>query len=214
MSRKISKHELVLNIFEPDEKTGISNWKTREELENTGLSLGNNGNTRHGTCFGVNEYEWDIKRKNNTHSGKIEQIRTSGFNSDIKSKRTISNKIRDYYKGCSCVVCGTKDIIIDHKNDLYNDTRVLDVKTQTIEDFQPLCNSCNLRKRSVCKQSKESGKRYGATNIPMLEIYGIDFIKGDETLDIHNPKAMEGTYWHDPVAFIKSIKSTNCLTTD
>ena len=81
----------------------------------------------------------------------------------------------------------------------------MNINTQTKEDFQPLCNSCNLRKRQVCKKSKELGKRYKATKIPILKIFGIDFIKGDETLDLHNPNAMEGTYWYDPIEFMKVI---------
>jgi hypothetical protein len=51
----------------------------------------------------------------------------------------------------------------------------------------------------------KSGKRYGATNIPSLSVFGVDFIQGDETFDINDPNAMVGTYWYDPIAFIKEI---------
>ena len=56
-------------------------------------------------------------------------------------------------------------------------------------------------------KSKELGKRYKATNIPMLKVFGIDFIEGDETLDINNPNAMVGTYWYDPIKFMNYIYS-------
>ena len=108
-----------------------------------------------------------------------------------------------------CVACGSKsDLTTDHKNDLYNDPRVLDMKTQKREDFQCLCRHCNLLKRQICKKTKEEKKRYGATNIPGIAIFGVDFIEGDETFDINNPNAMVGTYWYDVVAFMEHIKNS------
>ena len=106
-----------------------------------------------------------------------------------------------------CVVCGSKsDLVTDHKNDLYNDSRVLNETTQTVDDFQCLCNHCNLQKRQVSKKTKETMTRYPATKIPGLAVFGIDFIEGNATLDLNDPKAMVGTYWYDPVAFMKAIK--------
>jgi hypothetical protein len=49
-------------------------------------------------------------------------------------------------------------------------------------------------------------KRYGATNISSLSVFGIDFINGDETYDISDINAMKGTYWYDPVQFMKILK--------
>ena len=54
----------------------------------------------------------------------------------------------------------------------------------------------------------KTGKRYGATNIPHLSVFGIDFIEGDETFDKDNINAMVGTYWHDPVKFMEYINIT------
>ena len=53
---------------------------------------------------------------------------------------------------------------------------------------------------------RETGKRYGATNIPMLKVFGIDFIEGDETYDPKDINAMVGTFWYDPIEFMKKIK--------
>lgn len=61
--------------------------------------------------------------------------------------RNISKNIKREITSLSCVICGTTSTICDHKNDLYNDMNVLDLKKQTINDFQPLCNHCNLQKR-------------------------------------------------------------------
>ena len=202
---KQSKLLLVKSIFEPDEN-GLSDWKTREELSTTELKLSNNGNSRYGIMYGVSQYEWKIKRKNDTATGRIEKIRTTGLNDNDSSSRPISRAIRAHFKGHNCVVCATSEIIIDHKNDLYNDPRVLNKDTQVPDDFQPLCNACNLRKRAVCTKTKEEGKRFGATNIPQFAIFGIDFIQGDETYDENDPNAMVGTYWYDPVKFMEYIK--------
>ena len=55
-------------------------------------------------------------------------IKTENKARPIKSE--ISTKIKS---GC-CVVCGSKSqLVCDHKNDLYNDPRVLDEKTQVIQ---------------------------------------------------------------------------------
>mgnify|MGYP001461460011 CR=1 FL=1 len=205
MSKKPKNYELVLSIFKPNED-GISEWKTREELDTTLLKLGNNGNTRHGVVFGVSKFLWEIKRQNDKCTGRIEKLRTIGINKDINEGAPIGKHIRNFYAGKSCVVCASKSsMVIDHKNDLYNDPRVLNVKTQIPDDFQPLCNACNLRKREVCKKSKQLGKRFGATNIAQFAKFGIDFIEGDETLNLDDPNAMRGTYWYDPVEFMEYV---------
>ena len=66
-------------------------------------------------------------------------------------QRPISKHIHKNITSLSCVVCGTRNTICDHKNDLYNDSRVLSLETQLISDFQPLCNHCNLQKRQICR---------------------------------------------------------------
>ena len=123
------------------------------------------------------------------------------------STRSIRDDIRKEILQRPCVSCGTNSRIeVDHKNDLYNDPRVLCLSTQELNDFQPLCKHCNDQKRQVIKRTKETGRRYAATNIPALAPFGIDFIKGDETYDPEDIHAMEGTYWYDPVEFATKIK--------
>lgn len=138
---------------------------------------------------------------------KIQYIKIHGIDSD-EPNRTIRKDIKDFYSKLPCVHCGTtSNLVCDHKNDLYNDTRVLNTKTQTLDDFQSLCTHCNLLKRQVCKETLIKNKRYPATKIPCLKIWNIEFTKGDETLDITDPNAMIGTYWYDPIDFHKKIKS-------
>jgi len=211
-SFKLTKKQLAIdNLFKPN-KESISDWISKEKIDgNYELKWGNNGVTRHGLFYKDDRYIWEFKRKNDKPSGKIEAIRTNGINKEkiFRKNRPIRDDIDKYYKSQSCVVCSSKsNLVTDHKNDLYNNPRVLDTKTQTKEDFQCLCNRCNLLKREIAKKTIQTGKRYGATNIGILSVFGIDFSEGDETFDENNVDAMVGTYWYDPAKFSIYIKTT------
>lgn len=198
------KQKLVDEIFKPN-KEGISNWKTRKELESTSLKLTLNGNSRNGFFYNDKRYIWEKFPKRT----KLLKLRTIGLNKKNNTyiNRAIHPDIKKYWKKFPCCVCGTKsNLECDHKNDLYNDGRISSMAGQKIEDFQSLCGHCNSRKRQVMIKVKELGKRYGATNIPMLKTFGIDFIKGGDTYDPHNINAMEGTFWYDPVSFMECVK--------
>ena len=204
MSKLSVKQLLVNEVFNPNDD-GVSEWVSREILDESPLKWGNNGIGRHGIYFGDNRFIWEKQGK-----GKITALRTIGFSDDYLygAVRPIRNDIHKYIKSHPCVVCGSRsDLRTDHKNDLYNDPRVLNAETQTVEDFQCLCNHCNLQKRQVALRTILEGKRIGATTIPTLAVWGIDFIEGDETIDTNDIYAMKGTYWYDPVAFMKEIRS-------
>ena len=125
---------------------------------------------------------------------------------NLSSARPISQAIRDALGECPCVVCGSNsNIEIDHKNGLYNDPRVLNIHTQTVDDFQPLCKHCNDQKRQTIKKMKETGIRHSACDIPSLRMLGFDYNRGDETYDINDPNTMVGTYWYDPTQFMRYI---------
>ena len=123
---------------------------------------------------------------------KIHSLKTKN------TSRPIREDIKEHYKTHACVVCGSKsNLICDHKNDLYDDTRVLDMKTQKLEDFQSLCTHCNLQKRQVCKKEKETKIIYQAKNIPMMAVF--------------NPPDVtkkEDSYWYDPIMFCKKMNKT------
>jgi len=206
--KKLTKKQKIVNkIFKPN-KYGISVWKTRNELSNTELKLSRNGNCRHGKYFNDCRFIWEKKNEKRTAVA----LRTIGFdiyNNQHIIKRSIRKDIKNYHYKTGCVCCGSKsDLVIDHKNDLYNDPKVLNVLTQTVSDFQCLCNHCNLQKRQVCISTKKYNRRYGATNIPQLKIFGVDFIVGDESFDINDVNALKGTYWYDPIEFMKHIKDS------
>ena len=203
-SSKLSKKQIEVDkLFKPGHD-GKSRWVSRGEIsENSILDWGKNGIARHGIYFGDKRYLWEKEGKN-----AITALRTVGRSySEFYGKlRPIRTDIKRYHKSTGCVVCGShSDLVIDHKNDLYNDLRVLNTSTQTIEDFQCLCNHCNLQKKQISKVTRKTMRRFAATKIQSLAIFDIDFIEGDESLDISNVNAMVGTYWYDPVEFMKQI---------
>jgi len=119
--------------------------------------------------------------------------------------RPIQKQIHREITNRSCVVCGTQSTICDHKNDLYNDSRVLDKYTQLVTDFQPLCNHCNLQKRQVCKTELQTGIIYSAKNIERYRVYPFEFPWEKKAFDKSDIHCKEGTYWFDPVEFDRKI---------
>lgn len=130
-------------------------------------------------------------------------IKLCGFQNLDCINRSVRSDIKNIIQSLPCVHCGTtSNIEVDHKNGLYNDKRVLNINTQRLEDFQPLCKHCNDLKRQTIKEMKNTGIRYPATKIPIIRKLGIKYTQGNENYDINDPNTMIGTYWYDPVDFI------------
>ena len=135
-----------------------------------------------------------------TKGDTVEYIKFFGMADKEIIDEGIRSDIRNTICKLPCVHCGIKEEIqCDHKNDLKNDPRVLITKTQTLDDFQPLCRSCNDKKRNALQYTKKNGVRYPASKI--LPGWMADFTIGDETLDLNDPNWYKGTYWGDCVAF-------------
>lgn len=128
-------------------------------------------------------------------------------------KRSIKEEIISKIKTSPCVNCGTNsELICDHKNDLYNNPRVLDIKTQTEDDFQCLCNRCNLLKRQVCKVEKQTNKLYSAKNIPKYSVFNCPFPWELKAFDINDPDLKKDTYWYDPIEFNNKVYLYSSIT--
>ena len=112
----------------------------------------------------------------------------------------------------SCVVCGTQETVCDHKNDFYNDDRVLNTKTQLITDFQPLCNHCNLQKKQIRKNEEKNKKLFSAKNIKRYTIYQFEFPLEKKAYDVTDINNKNGTFWFDPVEFDKNIYYYSTIT--
>jgi hypothetical protein len=121
-------------------------------------------------------------------------------------QRPISKNIDIKIKKQKCVSCGSSsDIICDHKNDLYNDEDVLNTKTQSISDFQPLCNHCNLLKRQIHKDEKKNNKLFSAKNLQKYDIIPFQFPWEKYCFNITDKHIKKDTYWYDPVEFNNKI---------
>jgi 5-methylcytosine-specific restriction endonuclease McrA len=196
--------KLVETIFTPDNETGVSDWKTREEIDVTGLRLGNNGNIRYGKPWS-NKYEWEIERVNNKPRGKPLRFRTIGFSREKFKSRPIRDDIR---KGLlknnkTCCHCGAhKDLCIDHKNDMYNDDRVLNKETQSADDFQVLCNRCNKDyKHQANEREKKTRIVHSIKDLNLMPYSNDKFIYPWESAikkyDESDINCKIYTYWYD-----------------
>ena len=126
-------------------------------------------------------------------------------------RRPISKEISNKIKSKNCVVCGTNtEIICDHKNDLYNDPRVLDINAQRVDDFQTLCNHCNLQKRQVSKDEVKNDRIYSAKNMLAYRAYPFDFPWEKKVFDTKDINCKTDTYWYDPVEFNRKIYCYAC----
>jgi hypothetical protein len=120
--------------------------------------------------------------------------------------RPIREDIGRQIRSQACVSCGSKsEIICDHKNDMYNDSAVLIKTQQVIDDFQPLCNHCNLQKRQIFREEVAAGKIYSAKNLEKYRWYFFEFPWEKKHFDLKDPKTKEHTYWYDPVEFNRKI---------
>jgi len=120
-------------------------------------------------------------------------------------KRNINANIHRIITSECCVVCGTHKTVCDHKNDFYNDDRVLDVNRQYISDFQSLCNHCNLQKRQVTKMEHLHKKLFSAKDIPRYRVYPFIFPWEKKLYDKEDINCKVDTYWYDPVEFDRKV---------
>ena len=142
--------------------------------------------------------------KKNIRSGII-GIFVHSLRKNIISRYIRPDILKEIHK-LSCVICGTNtEICCDHKNDIYNDDRVLDKETQNISDFQPLCNHCNLQKRQVFKDETKLNKIYSAKKLKRFQIYPFEFPWEKKIFDLKDITTKKDTYWYDPVEFEQKI---------
>jgi hypothetical protein len=143
------------------------------------------------------------------NNNKYKNIKINGIiGIFIHSKRYVNDNhpininIKNKLKNKSCVSCGSNtNIIIDHKNDLYNDLRVLNIYTQNINDFQPLCNHCNLQKRTILIKEKQNNKIYSAKNIQKYSFIDFEIPFEKYNYDINDINFKSDSYWYDPINF-------------
>jgi hypothetical protein len=167
----MTKTELFLELVKPD-KNGKSRWAFISEFvgKYKELQLGNGGSWCRASSSLAKNYIIKVD-KTKTKGNSIDAIRLNGFNKKKFFNQNIRKDIKDYYKTKKCVMLGINGnsentkIEIDHKDGRKDKDNVSDIKTQRVEDFQPLSKAANDVKRQICKYCKQTDKRWDAKNI-------------------------------------------------
>ena len=196
----MTKTELFIKLAQPNEN-GISRWVDIDEFvgEYASLTFGNGASWARKESTLAKRYiiEFD---KSITPGNGIDRIRLSGFNDGDYSQH-IRADIKRAIKARRCVVLGTSNPEVDHKNGMKNEDRVMRNEDQRLEDFQPLSKAANDAKRQYCKECMRTGIRYDAKKLG----YPMSYYKG--FAEHHNePNACEGCYWYDPIEFKKHLQ--------
>jgi len=157
--------------------------------------------------IGIYNENPDIQRRTRA---AVHFIKFYGKKEEPSPTYPIREDIKEYYRKLPCAHCTrepTNDFPTqcDHKNDLYNDPRVLCMDTQIRDDFQPLCGRCNSRKARFKQKMIERKQRISAREMG----YNLDFQYGDETLNLDDPYWYKGTYWGDVLLFKQNLTFIN-----
>ena len=198
---KISKTELFIKLANPNEN-GYSRWVNTSEFvdEYSSLVFGNGASWARKESTLAKNYivEFD---KSITRGNSIDRIRLAGFNNNNFSQH-IRVDIKKEIQKRRCVVLGTSNPEVDHKNGMKNEKRVMQNENQKLDDFQPLSKAANDAKRQFCKECRNSGIRFDAKKLgfPMSYYKGIANHNFEEDACI-------GCYWYDPLEFKKHLKA-------
>lgn len=195
----MTKTELFIKLAQPNEN-GVSRWVNISEFvgEYASLTFGNGASWARKESTLAKKYiiEFD---KSITPGNGIDRIRLNGLNNGDYSQH-IRADIKRTIRAQRCVVLGTSNPEVDHKNGMKNEDRVMRNEDQRLEDFQPLSKAANDAKRQYCKECRRTSIRYDAKKLG----YPMSYYKGGPT---HNNEenACEGCYWYDPIEFKKHL---------
>ena len=196
----MTKTELFLKLAQPD-NNGISRWVDVTEFvdEYADLTFGNGASWARKESTLAKKYiiEFD---KSITPGNSIDRIRLNGLNDGDYSQH-IRSDIKRAIKQQRCVVLGTSNPEVDHKNGMKNESRVMRNTDQKLSDFQPLSKAANDAKRQFCKECMRDGIRYDAKQLG----YPMSYYAGEST---HNNEedACIGCYWYDPLEFKRHLR--------
>ena len=199
----MTKTELFIQLAQPN-SNGISRWVSVSEFvgEYACLTFGNGASWARKESTLAKKYVIEFDKSISSGNG-IDRIRLNGFNSSDYSQY-IRADIKKAIKARRCVVLGTSNPEVDHKNGMKNEGRVMRNENQRLEDFQPLSKAANDAKRQFCKECRQTGIRYDAK----LLGYPISYYSGGA--EHHNEEnACIGCYWYDPLEFKKHLTRKN-----
>ena len=196
----MTKTELFLKLAKPDEN-GFSRWVYIEEFvgEYSELKFGNGASWARKESTLAKNFKIKFDKKI-TSGNSIDAIRLAGFNENNFSQY-IKAEIKKEIKSRRCVVLGTSNPEVDHKNGMKNESRVMANENQKISDFQPLSKAANDAKRQFCKECRASGERFDAKILG----YPMSYYFGTKNHN-HEENACIGCYWYDSLEFKKHLQ--------
>lgn len=196
----MTKTELFLKLAAPD-KNGVSRWVYVSEFvgEYADLTFGNGASWARKESTLAKKYNVEFYKKD-TPGNSIDRIRLNGFNNGDYSQH-INASIKREIKSRRCVVLGTSNPEVDHKNGMKNEARVMKNEAQRLSDFQALSKAANDAKRQFCKECMRTGIRYDAKQLG----YPMSYYNGGAK---HNNEenACIGCYWYDPIEFRRHLQ--------
>lgn len=195
----MTKTELFIKLANPD-TNGVSRWVNINEFvgEYACLTFGNGASWARKESTLAKRYiiEFD---KSITKGNGIDRIRLAGLNNGDYSQH-IRTDIKRTIKSQRCVVLGTSNPEVDHKNGMKNEDRVMRNEDQRLEDFQPLSKAANDAKRQFCKECRRTQIRFDAK----LLGYPMSYYAGTAHHNFEE-NACVGCYWYDPIEFKKHL---------
>lgn len=201
-----TKPDLFVELANPN-SDGVSRWVSKSEFvgKYSPLMFQNGADwcRKESTIARYYYVEFD---KSVTPGNGVDRIRLNGYKKpeDRLGSQSIRSDIKQYYKQKRCVVLGTSNPEVDHKNGWKNDDSVMNVATQKMEDFQPLSKAANDAKRQFCKECRATGERFDAKRLG----YPMSYCKGCKMHD-GTATGCEGCFWYDPIEFRKHLKPTD-----
>ena len=196
----MTKNELFLKLAKPN-KNGISRWVNVSEFigEYSSLAFGNGASWARKESSLAKKYKIEFDKSLSSGNG-IDAIRLNGFNNGDFSQH-INASIKKEIKKRRCVILGTSNPEVDHKNGMKNETRVMRNENQKLSDFQPLSKAANDAKRQYCKECMRTKTRYDAKKLG----YPMSYYKGGPNHNFEEDACI-GCYWYDPIEFKKHLK--------
>ena len=196
----MTKTELFIKLAKPN-ANGVSRWVNVDEFvgEYASLTFGNGASWARKESTLAKKYIIEFDKSISKGNG-IDRIRLNGLNKGDFSQH-IREDIKKAIKLQRCVVLGTSNPEVDHKNGMKNEARVMRNENQKLSDFQPLSKAANDAKRQFCKECIRTKTRYDAKKLG----YPISYYKGGATHNLEE-NACIGCYWYDPIEFRKHLK--------
>lgn len=198
-----TKPYLFEKLAQPDEN-GVSRWVSKTEFvgEYAELMFQNGASWCRKESSIAKKYIVKFD-KSVTPGNSVDRIKLDGFRDedDWIGSQAIRSDIKNYYKQKRCVVLGTSNPEVDHKNGWKNDANAMNIATQKMDDFQALSKAANDAKRQFCKECRRTGIRYDAKKLG----YPVSYYEGNEQHS-GNEDGCIGCFWYDPIEFRKHLR--------